>query len=69
MLLALFSLAGCSGPASAEAGAPSPAGGPVRLWQDSSIFTLVGGLIESAHHRVLVEMYELGRDELLEALH
>lgn len=61
---------GCSGPASARAdvGAPSPAGHAVRLWQDASIFTLVGGLIGSARHRVLVEMYELGRDEILDAL-
>jgi phosphatidylserine/phosphatidylglycerophosphate/cardiolipin synthase-like enzyme len=37
----------------------------VRLWQDASIFQLVGGLIGSAHVRVLVEMYELGRDDVL----
>ena len=48
--------------------APSPAGGPVRLWQDGSIFSLVGGLIGSGRHRVLVEMYELGRDEVVVAL-
>ncbi|MEO9008232.1 MAG: phosphatidylserine/phosphatidylglycerophosphate/cardiolipin synthase family protein [Candidatus Dormibacter sp.] len=38
---------------------------PVRLWQDAGIFTLVGGLIASAHSRVMVEMYELGRSDLL----
>jgi phosphatidylserine/phosphatidylglycerophosphate/cardiolipin synthase-like enzyme len=72
LLLALFSLVGCSGPASArasDAAAPSPPGHGVRLWQDASIFTLVGGLIGSARHRVLVEMYELGRDEIVDALH
>jgi phosphatidylserine/phosphatidylglycerophosphate/cardiolipin synthase-like enzyme len=41
---------------------------PVRLWQDSSIFTLVGGLIGSARHRVLVEMYELGRPDVIQSL-
>jgi phosphatidylserine/phosphatidylglycerophosphate/cardiolipin synthase-like enzyme len=40
----------------------------VRLWQDASIFTLVGGMIRSAHRRVLVEMYELGRQDLVRAL-
>ena len=39
--------------------------GPVRLWQDASIFQLVGGLIGSAQVRVLVEMYELGREDVL----
>jgi phosphatidylserine/phosphatidylglycerophosphate/cardiolipin synthase-like enzyme len=41
---------------------------PVRLWQDASIFQLVGGLIASAHARVLVEMYELGRPDVLRQL-
>jgi cardiolipin synthase A/B len=69
LLLAFFSLAGCSGPApAASAGAGAPVGGPVRLWQDSSIFSLVGGLVGSARRRVLVEMYELGRDEILTGL-
>src|SRR4029077_8170731 len=40
----------------------------VRLWSDASIFTLVGGLIGSAQHRVLVEMYELGRADLVALL-
>jgi len=39
---------------------------PVHLWEDASIFTLVGGLITSAKQRVLVEMYELGRADLLQ---
>ena len=42
--------------------------GPVRLWQDASIFQLVGTLIGSARVRVLVEMYELGREDVLERL-
>jgi phosphatidylserine/phosphatidylglycerophosphate/cardiolipin synthase-like enzyme len=41
---------------------------PVRLWQDASIFQLVGGLIGSAHARVMVEMYELGRPDILREL-
>ncbi len=41
---------------------------PVRLWQDASIFKLVGGLIASAQSRVLVEVYELGRADLVRAL-
>ncbi len=41
---------------------------PVRLWQDASIFTLVGGLIASARHRVLVEVYELGRPDIVVSL-
>ena len=41
---------------------------PVRLWQDASIFQLVGGLIGSAHARVMVEMYELGRPDILRQL-
>ncbi len=73
----LFSLclAGCSSPAHplpalAAAGAPAGQGAaqPVRLWQDASIFQLVGGLIGSAHARVLVEMYELGRADILQEL-
>ena len=40
----------------------------MRLWQDASIFKLVGGMIVSARHRVLVEMYELGRTDLVQDL-
>src|SRR5260370_34228921 len=68
----LFSLclAGCSSPAHpvpafAAANAGAGAAQPVRLWQDASIFQLVGGLIGSAHTRVLVEMYELGRPDIV----
>ena len=38
------------------------------MWQDASIFTLVDRLIGSAHRRVMVEMYELGRAEVVQAL-
>lgn len=41
---------------------------PVTLWQDASIFTLVRRLITSAHRRVLVEMYELGRSDIVDEL-
>jgi phosphatidylserine/phosphatidylglycerophosphate/cardiolipin synthase-like enzyme len=71
-LLFSLCLAGCSSPAhpvpaliaSAAAGAPQP----VRLWQDASIFQLVGALIGSAHRRVMVEMYELGRPDIVREL-
>jgi len=49
--------------ANAAAGSGRPE--PVRLWQDASIFTLVGRLIGSARRRVLVEMYELGRQDIV----
>ena len=76
-LLLSLCLVGCSNPASTAAAAPPVAAAtvagqaaaePVRLWQDSAIFTLVGGLIGSARRRVLVEMYELGRPDLVRAL-
>lgn len=78
MLLLLF-LAGCSGPApgtpavAALAAGPARAAAmaapePVRLWQDASIFQLVGGLIAHARERVYVEMYELGRSDLVQGL-
>jgi cardiolipin synthase A/B len=41
---------------------------PVRLWQDASIFQLVGGLIAGAKHRVYAEMYELGRRDIVRGL-
>ena len=76
LLLFLLPLAGCSSPALASN--PSPymgrsgeAGvgpGDVRLWQDGAIFQLVGRMIDSAHARVLVEMYELGRTEIVASL-
>ena len=69
LLLLLLSLAGCSNPARpALAAGGSAAGHQVRLWQDASIFELVGRLIGSADHRVLVEMYELGRSDIVRDL-
>ena len=47
---------------------PSGAAEAVRLWQDAGIFNLVSGMIESARNRVMVEMYELGRSDLVRAL-
>ena len=74
LLLTLGVLA-CSGlppaaPVAKVAQVPAGSGRPepVRLWQDASIFTLVGRLIASARHRVLVEVYELGRPDLVLSL-
>ncbi len=41
---------------------------PARLWQDASIFQLVGGLIARVKRRVYVEMYELGRRDIVREL-
>ncbi|TMD40293.1 MAG: phosphatidylserine/phosphatidylglycerophosphate/cardiolipin synthase family protein [Chloroflexi bacterium] len=68
LLFFLLSLVGCSNPAYVSAPAAQTAGGEVRLWEDAGIFTLVDRLIGSARHRVLVEMYELGRNELVQAM-
>jgi cardiolipin synthase len=72
-LLFSLCLAGCSGPAHpvpvfAAASAGVGVALPVRLWEDASIFQLVGGLIVSARARVLVEMYELGRPDIVREL-
>ena len=40
----------------------------MQVWSDASIFVLVRGLIASAHTRVLVEMYELGRSDIVRDL-
>jgi phosphatidylserine/phosphatidylglycerophosphate/cardiolipin synthase-like enzyme len=66
-LLLSLCLVGCSSPAHPVPvlAAPASVPQPVRLWQDASIFQLVGGLIASAHVRVLVEMYELGRADVV----
>ena len=70
LFLLLFSLAGCSSPAAAAPAhaATDAATGEVRLWQDAAIFQLVGGLIDHARSRVLVEMYELGRADIVSSL-
>ena len=52
----------------AQAAAGSGPPEPVRLWQDASIFSLIGNLIASAQRRVLVEVYELGRAGLIASL-
>jgi cardiolipin synthase A/B len=69
-LLFSLSLVGCSSPAHPVPvlAAGSGTAQQVRLWQDASIFQLVGGLIASAHRRVLVEMYELGRADVVREL-
>ena len=71
LLLLLLSLVGCSNPffrSPAGAAAGASAGHDVRLWQDAHIFELVGRLIGSAERRVLVEIYELGRGDIVRAL-
>ena len=49
---------------SAGSGRPEP----VQLWSDASIFQLVGNLIRTARRRVLVEVYEIGREDVVQAL-
>jgi phosphatidylserine/phosphatidylglycerophosphate/cardiolipin synthase-like enzyme len=61
-------LVGCSNPAHPVPAMAATGGHSVRLWEDSGIFKLVGGLIVSARTRVLVEMYELGRPDILREL-
>jgi cardiolipin synthase A/B len=65
-------MVGCSSPAlpapSVAVAAAAHAPEPVQLWQDASIFQLVGGLIAHARTRVYVEMYELGRPDIVQAL-
>lgn len=75
VLLLVVCLLACSGPlpsapagAAAQVAAGSGHPEPVRLWQDASIFSLIGGLIASAQRRVLVEVYELGRAALVVSL-
>ena len=71
-LLFSLCLAGCSGPAHPVPALAAAAGPgvsqPVRLWQDAGIFQLVGGMIAAAHRRVMVEMYELGRPDIVQSL-
>lgn len=40
----------------------------MTLWQDASIFDLVHRLIDTAQRRVLVEVYELGRPDIVQEL-
>ena len=71
-MLFLLSLVGCSGPAQpvAAGAAPPPraAPEPVKLWQDASIFQLVRGMIQHARRQVLVEVYEIGRRDLIQEM-
>jgi phosphatidylserine/phosphatidylglycerophosphate/cardiolipin synthase-like enzyme len=68
-LLISLLLVGCSNPAqSATIHANHGAAQPVRLWQDANIFVLVTDLIASARVRVMVEMYELERADILREL-
>src|SRR6267378_2614923 len=68
-LLISLNLVCCSNPAHPVSSvANSGAAQPVRLWQDASIFGLVKDLIGSARVRVMVEMYELERADLLREL-
>jgi phosphatidylserine/phosphatidylglycerophosphate/cardiolipin synthase-like enzyme len=64
-------MVGCSGtapPLRPVAAAAASGGSAVRLWQDASIFGLVARMITSAHHQVLVEVYELGRADIVQDL-
>ncbi len=71
-LLLFLSLVGCSGPAQSVAAVAAPpatsAPEAVTLWQDASIFRLLGGMIEHARRRVLVEVYEIGRPDLIQQM-
>jgi phosphatidylserine/phosphatidylglycerophosphate/cardiolipin synthase-like enzyme len=67
-LLLSLCLVGCSNPAHPVPAMAATGGQSVRLWQDAGIFKLVGGLIGSARTRVMVEMYELGRPDILREL-
>jgi phosphatidylserine/phosphatidylglycerophosphate/cardiolipin synthase-like enzyme len=64
-LLISLCLVGCSNPAHPFPPQKSGVAQPVRLWQDANIFGLVKELIASARVRVMVEMYELERADLL----
>ena len=52
----------------AGASGPGATAQPVRLWQDASIFGLVSAMIGSARQRALVEVYEIGRTDLVREL-
>jgi cardiolipin synthase A/B len=72
-LLIPLCLVGCSGPALHTPAMAVVAAGvrtaePVRLWQDASVFQVVARLIADAKHRVYVEMYELGRRDIVRGL-
>jgi len=58
-------LAGCTQPPAAPVQARTSQREAVQLWQDASIFELAAKLIEHAAVRVLVEVYEIGRQDLI----
>lgn len=69
MLSFLLFLVGCSSPApGAPPAAPQVVRSEVTLWQDAAIFSMIARLIDSARQRVLVEMYELGRADIVRSL-
>src|SRR5713101_4250207 len=73
ILLLAVCLTACSivGSAARVASAAQVVAGPpeqVMLWQDAGIFRLVSRLIGSSRTRVMVEMYELGRRDVVSAL-
>ncbi len=73
IVLLAVCLTACSivpSPARVATAAPVVAGPPepVTLWQDAGIFRLVAQLIGSSRTRVMVEMYELGRQDVVSAL-
>jgi phosphatidylserine/phosphatidylglycerophosphate/cardiolipin synthase-like enzyme len=62
-------LVSCSAPTPVAPALAQPMpSGSVRLWQDAAIFELVTNAISGAHTRVLVEMYELGRADIVKLL-
>jgi phosphatidylserine/phosphatidylglycerophosphate/cardiolipin synthase-like enzyme len=68
-LLLSLALVGCSSPAQSAIAVTTPQpSSSVRLWQDASIFALISGVIGSAKRRVLVEIYELGREDVVRDL-
>jgi phosphatidylserine/phosphatidylglycerophosphate/cardiolipin synthase-like enzyme len=68
-LLLSLALVGCSSPAQSAIAVTTPEpSSSVRLWQDASIFALISGVIGSAKRRVLVEIYELGREDVVRDL-
>ncbi len=65
LVVCLVLLIGCSPPSAAVVLARTSQREAVRLWQDASIFELAARLIEHAAARVLVEVYEIGRQDLI----
>jgi cardiolipin synthase len=64
----VFLCVACAPPRAELVLAVSPQHEAVALWQDASIFELASRLIEHAARRVLVEVYEIGRQDLIAAM-